>query len=400
MPPGPLRQASRRRLRIESVNTVRQMTPSTQQHKKNLKTLVTTLLVPLLSRRETRLQQQHQQRQGKHPGNKLQHLQNSPPSPQNPKHQKLTMANDSLRPEAVTASPQQRTSIRPRKPLVKWPAAGTVTLQRIANANPVWGDLGPYASKMAWLIDVEPGLRWKRFQQEVASRQLAPSTALTYWNMFLKLMKVLQERIPSADIQAQKNLKKSAKAYVPDRSAPFTEEMALQMSQDTPLDVALLIAYAGGQRISDMVQLHADDVTWEDTHVTIMVRRGKMIGRIPPYAFFLPRADFPGLLRLVALRKGKFLFSEQNSKAERDSLTRRVRARIKPFDSEMTAVGLRMGGLQRMAKAGTRETIIKAFSQHRDDEVLMGYLDHGTSLTSRREAMLTASARPAMKTKK
>jgi hypothetical protein len=149
----------------------------------------------------------------------------------------------------------------------------------------------------------------------------------------------------------RKFLRKNVKVEKKTRTTPFRTRhlrrlLRSQSRRTKNIDLAIESAFTFGQRVSDMLQLHHDDVSYVrimgEKFLVLLVRRGKTITCTGPYTLHLPaNHHLASLLSSLKRRRPAFLFSSrpgeiktgtgnlpQLTPAERTRLSKRVRCRL------------------------------------------------------------------------
>jgi hypothetical protein len=182
--------------------------------------------------------------------------------------------------------------------------------------------------RILFLADINPSKRFEHFEAMCYKRQLAPTTAQTYWTTWLGVQKALSIPPSESDPRVTKLMKARAEAYpVQFPTAAVLSDMELlvitfQMAIPSVTAIAMA-AFLLGQRISDMIQLGVNDLQWNDEFLMITVRRGKTVPAYShPYTLWLRRYKYPSesLIELTtdATKKNRlYLFSDLNSDDER-----------------------------------------------------------------------------------
>jgi hypothetical protein len=199
----------------------------------------------------------------------------------------------------------------------------------------------------------------------------------------------------------KKFLKKNVKVETKARTRPFRKRhlrrlLRSQTRRTRNIDLAIEIAFTFGQRVSDILQLHHDDVSYVrivgKKFLVLLVRRGKTITCTGPYTLHLPASHrLALLLHNLKHRRPAFLFSSRSSEitkgtgnlpqlspAERSRMSARVRCRLRSIKPTLGTRSIRRGGLQRLAtEVGLPlPTIQESFSKHTMLQRLGEYLEH------------------------
>jgi hypothetical protein len=236
------------------------------------------------------------------------------------------------------------------------------------------------------------------------------STVATYCSAVISAKKFWTARAtPKALTSLGAFYEKQAKTEKKTKAPPMREKHARRLEramrrQRSPLEIGILLAWMFGQRISDVLQLHANDVevfngfqnmtrhqsgsppsakqtSRTQKFIVITVRRGKTIGTTGPFTLHIPsHLSIARWVKNLAHRhRGRFLFTGEveNSKRSRARMSASTRNAMKMMGEQLEARSVRRGGLQAMAAMGmTMETIQTFFSQHRSIRMLREYLDH------------------------
>jgi integrase len=252
--------------------------------------------------------------------------------------------------------------------------------------------------RMLFLGDLNPMDRFEAFERLCYLRQLAPTTAETYWTTWLGVQKAIGIAPCDADPRTTKILKARSTAYPIHFPTPATLQ-EMQMLQDTfqiefpSLTAIVMFAFVNGQRISDMVQIAVSDITIEKNTLMITVRRGKTMMTSQPYTLWM-RREAPAAEAMINtwIRAKKsnrlFLLSEMNADEERAKLLSTIRDMITSTNDQLELRSIRRGGLQRMASLGFSLDRIITFSRHSDTPMLMRYLGWGSTLVIRQKEMI------------
>lgn len=127
------------------------------------------------------------------------------------------------------------------------------------------------------------------FRKWAVAAQWSPSTMSTYFNTALTTKKILTGSISSPALQKmQKILNRTAiAAQKCNQPSVSRNHIKLLMDMNLPLCIPMILAWTLGQRISDILLLRQGDLMLTPTHLTIFVRRGKVVPIIGPYCLFL-----------------------------------------------------------------------------------------------------------------
>jgi integrase len=183
-----------------------------------------------------------------------------------------------------------------------WKEASPKILQLWKDRHPAYQNFSSHymasQRRMLFLADVNPSDRFEAFETICFKRNLAPTTAETYWSTWLGIQKALVIKPSDADHRITKILKARSMAYPVQFPTPITlSEMDLLVSTfDVSLPSLAAIAmttFLLGQRISDMIQLAVADLKSNDDYLTITVRRGKTMQVTTPYSLWLRRKTYP-----------------------------------------------------------------------------------------------------------
>lgn len=252
--------------------------------------------------------------------------------------------------------------------------------------------------RILFLADVKPELRFQAFENVCLQRNLAPTTAETYWTTWLGIQKALGIRPSEADARVTKILKARAVAYpVKFPIAVILSEMELFVTtfKDALPSLAAIgmFAFLHGQRISDMIQLAVADLQINDSFLMVTVRRGKTMSVSQPYTLWMRRNVYPAetLIKTATEAKAQsrlFLFSDFNQEEERQKVLSTIRDMLTSINDQLELRSFRRGGLQRMAQQGFKMETVLQFSRHSDVAMLMRYLGWGQHAEERQSTMI------------
>lgn len=236
-----------------------------------------------------------------------------------------------------------------------------------------------------------------RIEGERISKKWKYGTTLTYVEAILSAGTTTPEAHKRL-LRYRKALKGHARAESRTAAPAFTATMAQRLHPaESELELAILLSFTYGQRISDMVQLASEDVgpmaLGGKRYLVVTIRRAKTIKATGPYTLHVAK-DTPMYRPLRRLhhncqRRGQFfLFSNarpmiglaglhQLPPKEREALRNRINKILKKIDPHLESRSIRRGGLQRIAGAGVSlEEIRTHFSKHTTTTALGTYLDH------------------------
>ncbi len=252
--------------------------------------------------------------------------------------------------------------------------------------------------RFLFLADILPQHRFEAFERICFLRQIAPTTAESYWTTWLGAQKALAVQTAESDARVSKILKARSIAYPVQFPTPATmiDMEALVTTFRVPLPsltAIVMFAFLNGQRISDMLQLAVADLNVTESFLMITVRRGKTMSVSQPYTLWMRRGRYPAetLIDLASNAKKDqrlFLFSEFNSEEERSKMSHVIRDMITSINDQLELRSLRRGGLQRMAQLGFSMDVLLQFSRHSDVKMLMRYLAWGEHSTKRQSEMI------------
>jgi integrase len=215
-------------------------------------------------------------------------------------------------------------------------------------------------------------------------------------------MKLLSLTKTLADRETARFLSQRESEEIPDYPLPLTcEHFRLMMESATtssaPITdlayqalIASCLSFLFGQRVSDILLLRAQDITTEiggllfdnpSLSKVITVRRGKVIQFTGPYVLHLKGNSELSLLlqRLTNERQ------EPESLLFHPKTAKYVASTLKLYNEEYETRSVRRGGLQALALTGMPLADIRRhFSKHRDDAMLLRYLQHGAPLLEQR----------------
>jgi hypothetical protein len=217
------------------------------------------------------------------------------------------------------------------------------------------------------------------------------STTATYCSAVLTARKFLHPQKSMKPFSSLATfLESQARCEKKEKAPPMRRRHARKLAEDmqlhrSPLEVAILLAWIYGQRISDVCRLHSDDCRkirlGGHRFLVLTVRRGKTTKNTGPYTIHIPTRGSPLAKWILDLASGKFLFTGQkeDTKQTRARMARKVRVAMKMISPRLEARSIRRGGLQQLANMGLSLPEIQLyFSQHKTIRVLREYLDYGT----------------------
>lgn len=284
-----------------------------------------------------------------------------------------------------------------------YPSPSANILAQWTKRHPAYTSLSPTymasQKRMLFLADTEPQNRFAAFEELCFNRRLAPTTADSYWTTWLSVQKTLSITPSPSDQRVTKLLKARSMAYPVAFPHPMTinDVNGITDAYGTTLPslvVIIAVAFLNGQRISDMIQLAAADITCNEEFVLLTVRRGKTISvSSHPYTLWLRRKTFPAeellhIAKTASVEDRLFLFSQTNSDRERDTVLLNIRSILLSVNESLELRSIRRGGLQRMAILGFPLETILEFSRHASVPMLMRYLNWGQHSTHRQTRMI------------
>jgi hypothetical protein len=293
---------------------------------------------------------------------------------------------------------------RPRThPPKPWPDPSPLTLKKWSERHPAFQTYSVHymasQRRLLFMADLTPSERFNSFEAICFHRQLAPTTAETYWTTWLGLQKALALTPPESDKRVTKLLKARAAAYPVQFPTPASlsdiELLVETFREAHPSFAAIVMAtFLLGQRISDMVQLAAFDLQLRGDLLMITIRRGKTVpSTIQPYTLWLPRLVYPAESMIECAVRAKkenrlYLFSHENSDSEREKVLHHIRDMLLSVNDSLELRSIRRGALHRMANLGTPLEQILEFSKHADVKMLMRYLNWGEQAVDRQLRMM------------
>lgn len=292
----------------------------------------------------------------------------------------------------------------------------------------VWKQLtspGWQALQYRWLelLVISEDEREEEFDRRRDAIPWAYASAAQYWCSMLKACEILGKPV-SATMRAKAKLlailAKEEDPLRPTESMTSVEALAIAAMLPERLALALLTAFALGQRIGDTMKVsqgalaQIEDKWTGTTFLAITYKRGKTTRRRQPFALHLPvgtRQAAPNplasngqqqhppqaeltaglserLLRLEAERSvGKAANSHRQGEKATELLFTSVetleadaelmRACIKKVNEKLCLLSVRRGGLQSMALAGATEATLLHHSRHPNPLTLQRYLGWG-----------------------
>ena len=236
-----------------------------------------------------------------------------------------------------------------------------------------------------FLLDLPREDRYEAFLQ--ATAEVSQATKASYWASYLSLLKILDVPTTSAEKQAAKRLEQAAHSAPPTAPVPPLQEAQLErlLARDAShLATMIGLAFRGGQRMADVIQLKKEDILLLPHRALITFRRGKVVPRIGPFTISLPTNLGHGKCAVVARVQEMlkttapgFILTHGNTEVERAQVSSEVTRRLKAIDPNLEARSIRRGGLSRLAAAGASETALLLYSRHASTSMLYRYLNAG-----------------------
>ena len=181
-------------------------------------------------------------------------------------------------------------------------------------------------------------------------------------------------------VKAREEIPRAVIALTPDQAVK-----AVEKSPDDEIRCCIAVAWLTASRVGDLLQLRAEDVTWEtETRtLTLTFRRGKTIARRGAYSVHTSVAEiwtplfdakFSGLRGIVFHTK-----------------VAKVTAGLRTVDKSLESRSLRRGSLQHMAAQGVPDDVLIQFSGHTNLPMLHRYLGWG-AIGAKKKVTMTAAA--------
>jgi integrase len=272
----------------------------------------------------------------------------------------------------------------------KYDDINEVALQNVA------AETHAYRKAMAVLF-VEPLRRRVLLLKELARRTcIQPSTTLSHWIHLLMFQRLLgiqdsaEERQTTKAFEAEANLHRAAvpRAVCANEIDLAATWLRQNCTNGLQMSLALRLAFVLGQRISDLLQIEVLDIEIVSGVVTIVLRYTKTSRRSKPNAIWIPKY-FAQLQREVwelasnrRLLGRKFLFLSEMTKTERQKASCTISRALTHVDPALSHKGVRRGGLQAWARAGTPAKLLCYLSGHKSEETLARYLNWNSQLAA------------------
>lgn len=251
--------------------------------------------------------------------------------------------------------------------------------------------------RMLWLAaEADPAQAFRR-----AAATVSATTRATYWAAWMSVLPVLNRPVTASDSAYLKELERAARCARVTHPAPMLQADVHKVTERDHSPAAVLIgaAWTLGQRVSDLAQIECADITVADGAVRVVLRRGKVIPRVGPYAVAGP-SDNRHMRRLMDLkgrRIGKqFLFAEDNGATT--TVLNQVARILRSSRRGLELRSIRRGGLQALAACNPLSTVL-TFSKHASTSMLMRYLENGVACGPHVKEMCAAVARTAQPTR-
>ena len=285
---------------------------------------------------------------------------------------------------------------------IPWPQASANKVAEWDSRHPVYLLLSKghksTQRRMLWLADINVDFRFIAFEKECFARRLAPTTAETYWGAWLGAASVLG-CLSVEDKKVAAVLKKRANAY-PTRfpAIMIAEHLANIRARwgkiNPTLTTLIALAFICGQRISDVLQIARCNIDVTETHVSIKMVAGKVFSYIQPYPLIIRRNVYPAE-ELVAIKNlasaRPYVASWTLEESEMAEIRQELALMLQSADEELELRSIRRGGLQQMARLFVPLADILMFSQHRDMDMLLRYLDYGMRTSERTNNIATVT---------
>jgi hypothetical protein len=294
--------------------------------------------------------------------------------------------------------------IQSKQMTMEWPEASKESVDRWMIRHPSFQTYSKHymasQRRILFLCDVPPDKRFEAFEEICYKRQLAPTTAESYWTTWLGVQKAVGITPCDADQRTSKILKARATCYPVQFPTPasladmelFVQTYKVALPSFTAIAMAAFIL---GQRISDIIQVATADLQVTQDLLMITIRRGKTMMTSHPYTLWLRRNQYPtetliSVMKSATAQGRLFLFTEFNLEEERQKVLHRIRDMITSINDHLELRSFRRGGLQRMARLGSTLETVLHFSRHSDVQMLLRYLNWGQHATHRQQEMLNA----------
>ena len=290
---------------------------------------------------------------------------------------------------------------------IAWPVASAATLQRWRARHVVFTtavSVKHAATQERMLFLLETKNPFLAFEAACFVRALAPSTAETYWGSYMSLRHAISggPKVTTAeDAKILQLLKARAAQWQPAFPICATkldiDKIIVEFGTLSPTITAVtVLSWTYGQRISDMIQIAANDfsTTASDNIICLTIRRGKTMSVSKPYPLFLRRGTWltEGLIEAAqtATKEGRsFLCSVNNTPEEREKASFEVKAFLIHVNDTLELRSLRRGGLTHLASfPDTSTEDLLLLSRHRDKDMLMRYLGWGQASATSARTML------------
>ena len=283
-----------------------------------------------------------------------------------------------------TSKPTSKVAKQRSKPISEMAKQNT-HLQKWEERHPVWRtSTTGYQSTQRRVMKM---IGWSadpvnEFQK--CTVDLAHSTRASYWVAWMAAKKSTGALLSPEEKRYAVNLEKLSKTHLRSTTVGVTPNhinSLLKSATEWRTSLAVLCAFCTAHRISDIIQLHAENlkIMEEQQLVAITFTRGKVVSRIGPYTTFLGMQTMVAqtMIHLLSLRRNKYLFTEKNSVTEREAMGAKVRNALRAADPRLTQLSIRHGACVEMGLRQVPQETIRSFTQHKSLAMLHRYMEHG-----------------------
>jgi integrase len=233
------------------------------------------------------------------------------------------------------------------------------------------------------LVEVKPQDRHRFFLRHHAAGTWSAATCNAYWGAVVSALQTLGIPLTPVDKETGKTLDRLAGQEIgrPPMAMEYTTQLVFLQKLQTHLTsppslwfhlLAVVLAFAFGQRIADILQIHENDVVPHDGGMCITIRRGKVVPLIGPYVLQVRQGIVSLALWTVAHRRHNSpIFPAETSQA--------VRRLLKQQHPALELRSIRRGGLSHLAKTVPLDALRRHFSKHASEAMLLRYLGHGAA---------------------
>jgi hypothetical protein len=231
--------------------------------------------------------------------------------------------------------------------------------------------------RMLAFLAVDPFQKFHAFSLVASALGWKYATQAAYWTATMAAQTCLNIQVTTADRKNQRHLEHLAAVEMPALAPPMTIHHIhfLLQIMDDDVTTGIFLAYAWGQRLSDIAKIRVSRVFRWPKALAITFVDGKTIQYTGPFTMFLPMPSCLAnrILQLYTKHRGwtvgTTLFTPD--------FHQQAATRLASMELEVRSV--RRGGLQNLAALGLSPDQILKFSHHSSVTTLYRYLGYATA---------------------